>query len=86
MADQIDGKTARRGDDRDAGAGVPDVTFGDDQSRLRKGHGTSNIDTVRHFALNLCRAANDKRSIKSRKKLAGRSNHDLQSPLSADAP
>jgi hypothetical protein len=27
--------------------------------------------TVRHFALNLVRAASDKRSIKSRRKIAG---------------
>lgn len=50
---------------------VLDVTFGDDLSRLRKGHGARNMATVRHFALNLVRAATDKRSIKSRRKLAG---------------
>jgi predicted transposase YbfD/YdcC len=50
---------------------VLDVTFGDDQSRLRKGHGARNMATVRHFALNLVRIAQDKRSRKSRRKLAG---------------
>lgn len=50
---------------------VLDVTFADDQSRLRKGHGARNMATVRHFALNLVRTAADKRSIKSRRKLAG---------------
>ena len=50
---------------------VLDVTFADDQSRLRKGHGARNMATVRHFALNLVRTANDKRSIKSRRKIAG---------------
>lgn len=50
---------------------VLDVTFADDQSRLRKGHGARNMATVRHFALNLVRAAVDKRSIKSRRKIAG---------------
>jgi predicted transposase YbfD/YdcC len=50
---------------------VLDVTFRDDQSRLRRGHGARNMATVRHFALNLVRAARDKRSIKSRRKLAG---------------
>ena len=60
---------------------VLDVTFGDDQSRLRKGHGARNMATVRHFALNLVRAANDKRSIKSRRKLAGWSPDYLQSLL-----
>jgi predicted transposase YbfD/YdcC len=50
---------------------VLDVSFGDDQSRLRKGHGARNMATVRHFALNLVRTATDKRSIKSRRKIAG---------------
>jgi len=47
---------------------VLDVAFRDDQSRLRKGHGARNMATVRHFALNLVRAAQDKHSIKSRAK------------------
>ncbi len=50
---------------------VLDVTFADDQSRLRKGHGARNMATVRHFALKLVRTATDKRSIKSRRKVAG---------------
>jgi hypothetical protein len=65
---------------------VLDVTFGDDLSRLRKGHGARNMATVRQFALNLVRAANDKRSIKSRRKLAGWSIdylRNLMSPASA---
>lgn len=61
---------------------VLDVTFGDDQSRLRKGHGARNMATVRHFALNLVRAANDRRSIKSRRKLAGWSTAYLRTLLS----
>ena len=61
---------------------VLDVAFGDDQSRLRKGHGARNMATVRHFALNLVRAAADKRSIKSRRKLAGWSPEYLQTLLS----
>jgi predicted transposase YbfD/YdcC len=36
---------------------VLDVVFADDQSRLRKGHGAHNMAVVRHFALNLVRAA-----------------------------
>lgn len=47
-----------------------DVVFGDDQSRLRKGHGAKNMAVVRHFAINLVRAVNDKRSIKLRRKRA----------------
>jgi predicted transposase YbfD/YdcC len=36
---------------------VLDVTFGEDQSRLRKGHGATNMAVVRHFAINLIRHA-----------------------------
>jgi predicted transposase YbfD/YdcC len=50
---------------------VLDVTFADDQSRLRKGHGARNMAAIRHFALNLVRAAKDTRSIKLRRKVAG---------------
>ena len=57
------------------------VAFGDDLSRLRKGHGARNMATVRHFALNLVRAARDKSSIKSRRKRAGWSTDYLQSIL-----
>lgn len=49
---------------------VLDVTFGDDQSRLRTGHGAKNMAVVRHFAINLVRATKDKRSIKLRRKRA----------------
>ncbi len=47
-----------------------DVTFNEDQSRLRAGHGAKNMAVVRHFALNLVRQATDKRSIKRRRKRA----------------
>lgn len=47
-----------------------DVTFHEDQSRLRAGHGARNMAVVRHFALNLVRQAKDKRSIKRRRKRA----------------
>ena len=50
---------------------VLDVTFNDDQSRVRKGHGAKNMAVVRHFALNLVRATKDKKSVKLRRKLAG---------------
>ena len=50
---------------------VLDVTFNDDQSRLRKGFGAKNMAVVRHFALNLVRAAKDKKSVKLRRKVAG---------------
>ena len=50
---------------------VLDVTFKDDQSRLRKGFGAKNMAVVRHFAINLVRAAKDKKSVKLRRKVAG---------------
>jgi len=49
---------------------VLDVTFGEDQSRLRTGHGANNMAVVRHFAINLVRAIKDKRSIRLRRKRA----------------
>lgn len=62
---------------------VLDVTFADDQSRLRKGHGARNMATVRHFALNLVRTAIDKRSIKSRRKIAGWDTDYLEALVSS---
>ena len=47
-----------------------DITFKEDQSRLRVGHGAKNMAVVRHFALNLVRQVEDKRSIKRRRKRA----------------
>src|ERR1700730_4244505 len=47
-----------------------DMTFQEDQSRLRAGHGAKNMAVVRHFALNLVRQAGHKRSIKRRRKRA----------------
>jgi predicted transposase YbfD/YdcC len=47
-----------------------DVTFKEDLSRLRAGHGAKNMAVVRHFALNLVRQATDKSSIKRRRKRA----------------
>ena len=38
---------------------VLDVTFREDLSRLRAGHGASNMAVVRHFALNLVRQIAD---------------------------
>jgi predicted transposase YbfD/YdcC len=47
-----------------------DVTFNEDQSRLRAGHGAKNMAVVRHFAINLIRKVADKRSLKRRRKRA----------------
>ena len=64
---------------------VLDVTFKEDLSRVRKGHGAKNMAVVRHFAINIVRNAKDKRSIKLRRKIAGWNPdylHALLSPQS----
>jgi len=58
---------------------VLDVTFRDDLARVRKGHGARNMAAVRHFAINLLRAAPDKKSLKLRRKIAGWDPDYLQS-------
>lgn len=50
---------------------VLDVTFREDLARVRKGHGAKNMAVVRHFAVNIVRTADDKLSLKTRRKLAG---------------
>jgi len=62
---------------------VLDVIFKEDLSRLRKGHGARNMAVVRHFALNLVRAADDKRSIKRRRKCAAFDDQYLAQILGA---
>jgi predicted transposase YbfD/YdcC len=60
---------------------VLDVVFREDLSRLRKGHGATNMALVRHFALNLVRTATDRRSLKTRRKRASWDHHYLQALL-----
>ena len=60
---------------------VLDVTFKEDLSRVRKGHGAKNMAVVRHFAINIVRNAKDKRSIKLRRKIAGWDPDYLQALL-----
>jgi predicted transposase YbfD/YdcC len=50
---------------------VLDVTFREDLSRLRTGHGPHNMGTVRHMAMNLPRSARPGKSLKVRRKVAG---------------
>ena len=60
---------------------VLDVTFKDDLARVRKGYGAKNMAVVRHFALNLIRNANDKKSLKLRRKIASWDTDYLSSLL-----
>lgn len=51
---------------------VLDMSFGEDQSRIRKGNAPSNVAIIRHAALNMIRSAKTKRmSIKRMRKAAG---------------
>jgi hypothetical protein len=47
---------------------VLDVVFHDDLARPRTGFGPANMAVVKHIAMNLVRAANDKHSLKGRRK------------------
>ena len=78
-----------------------DVVFGEDQSRLRKGHGARNMAVVRHFAINLIRAAPEpvrpplkpqrkatkptRTGIKLRRKIAGWTGDYLAAALAASS-
>ncbi|WP_176793846.1 hypothetical protein [Rhodospira trueperi] len=42
-----------------------DVTFEEDQSRLRRGHGAQNMALVRRFAFHIIRAGRGRRSNKT---------------------
>jgi predicted transposase YbfD/YdcC len=51
---------------------VLDVTFGEDQSRIRAGYAAQNFAVLRHIALNLLRQQPVKRaSLNGRRKMAG---------------
>ena len=51
---------------------VLDVSFREDDCRIRQGHGAQNMAVLRHMALNLLRReAGHKRGIKARRKRAG---------------
>lgn len=62
---------------------VLDVTFKEDLSRLRRGHGARNMALVRRFAFNLVRAGRGKRSIKTARKAAGWNTKVLADILNA---
>ncbi len=61
---------------------VLDVSFEDDQSRIRKGNAPQNMMTVKHIALNMLRTVQKKRqSIKGLRKKAGWNDSVLKSIL-----
>lgn len=61
---------------------VLDMSFGDDQSRIRKGNAPENITVVKHLALNLLRKAQQKRqSIKRLRKTAGWDDNTLKNVI-----
>jgi len=55
-----------------------DVTFREDLSRIRAGHGARNMAVVRHFAFNLVKQVDDKQSLKTRRKAASWDTEYLQ--------
>ena len=62
---------------------VLDMSFGDDQSRIRKGNAPENIALIRHAALNMIRMAKGKReSIKLLRKAAGWDDQVLERIIS----
>ena len=64
---------------------VLDVIFKEDQSRLRRGHGATNMALVRRLAFNIVRAGKGKRSIKTARKAAGWKTDNLKAILNPPA-
>lgn len=61
---------------------VLDVSFNDDQSRIRKGNAPQNIAIIRHLSLNMLRSVQKKRQpIKGLRKKAGWDNDTLKEIL-----
>ena len=53
---------------------VLDVSFHEEDSRIRRGHGPENVSRLRRMALNLLKGADKhttRKSIKGRRKIAG---------------
>jgi hypothetical protein len=47
-----------------------DMTFRDDECRVRTDHAPANFTTIKHMALNLIRGASGKHSLRARRKIA----------------
>ena len=63
---------------------VLDMSFGEDQSRIRKGHATANVAVIRHAVLNaINRIKPERQSVKRMRKMAGWGNDVLQDILQA---
>jgi predicted transposase YbfD/YdcC len=61
---------------------VLDMSFGEDQSRIRKGHATANVAVIRHAVLNaINRIKPERQSVKRMRKMAGWGNDVLQDIL-----
>ena len=58
-----------------------DVTFNEDQSRIRKDHGAENFALLRRFALSIIKLDKSKGSMRRKRKMAGWSNDYLLSLL-----
>lgn len=62
---------------------VLDVNFGDDASRLRKGHAPQNLHVIKQAALNLIRKVPSKRSLRAQRIQAGLNSDYLSKILQA---
>ena len=57
---------------------VLDVSFAEDQCRVRSGFAAENFDTLRHMALNILKSDSSKKwGIKTKQKAAGWDHHFL---------
>ena len=56
---------------------VLDMTFNEDQCRIRKGHGTENFCLLRRLALSMIKQDSSKESVRRRRKRAGWSDANL---------
>jgi hypothetical protein len=62
---------------RELSTRILDVSFNEDQSRVRKGHGAENLSRLRRLTANLHRLNPRKRSIKGKRKSCGWSDQIL---------